>query len=35
LGTTPGFWLNLQTRYDLATANLDPAEVAAIHPLVA
>jgi antitoxin HigA-1 len=34
-GTTPGFWLNLQTRYDVATASLDPAEVEAIHPLVA
>lgn len=34
-GTTPAFWLNLQTRYDLATAALDPKEAEAIHPLVA
>jgi antitoxin HigA-1 len=35
-GTTPQFWLNLQTLYDLKRATADmPAEVANIHQLVA
>jgi addiction module HigA family antidote len=34
-GTTPQFWLNLQTLYDLKRATADmPAEVANIHQLV-
>ncbi len=32
-GTTPEFWMNLQTRYDLLTAK--PADLAQIEPLVA
>jgi addiction module HigA family antidote len=34
-GTTPQFWLNLQTLYDLKRATADmPAEVSNIHQLV-
>lgn len=31
-GTTPDFWANLQTDYDLLT--FDPAQLGDIHPLV-
>jgi addiction module HigA family antidote len=35
-GTTPKFWLNLQTLYDLKRATADmPAGIAAIRQLVA
>ena len=33
LATTPQFWLNLQARYDLLTAETTPAELAAIEPI--
>ena len=33
LGTTPGFWLNLQRRYDLAVAR-DSLDIDVIAPLI-
>jgi addiction module HigA family antidote len=38
LGTTPEFWMNLQSLHDLETARFDPATIDRIqnvHPLVA
>ncbi len=34
-GTTPQFWLNLQLRYDLQTAQASDADLAAIEPIIA
>jgi addiction module HigA family antidote len=33
LGTTPQFWLNLQSRFDLLTATVDASDLDAIVPV--
>ena len=33
LGTTPQFWLNLQSRFDLLTAEVEASELDAIDPV--